>query len=52
MWEHLGTYDQIFRGFVISLMAGTNILVAYALVAIPMNAHIKSLEDYICSKVE
>ena len=45
MWESLGTYDQIFRGLLIGLIAASNIIVTYFLIAIPMDGHIKQMED-------
>ena len=42
---NLLSYDEIFRTLLIGLVAATNIIVAYYLIAIPMDGHIKQLES-------
>jgi len=42
---NLLSYDEILRVISIGLIAGLNILVAYFLVAVPMDKHIKQLES-------
>jgi hypothetical protein len=42
---NLLTYDEIFRASLIGLLFASAIFTGYFLISIPMNKHIKSLED-------